>query len=476
MDYFPVFLDLKNRRCLLVGGGDIATRKGRLLARAGARLCIVAPEISDELKHLAEQGGGELHYREYQSSDLNDVVLVCSATDDNELNVRISEESQARYLPTNVVDSPKLCSFITPAIVDRSPLVIAISSGGEAPVLARMVRAKLETLIPKSYGRLAQLASRWRERVKQSFSEENRRRFWEKVLQGPIAELVFSGQDEQAEKAIAEDLANPDYVDTQGEVYLVGGGPGDPELLTLKALRLMQQADVVLYDRLVSPEVMELVRRDADRIYVGKRRSDHHMPQENINELLLKLAQEGKRVLRLKGGDPFIFGRGGEEIDLLAAHRIPFQVVPGITAASGCAAYAGIPLTHRDYSQSVRFITGHLKTDNPNLTWPELALPGQTLVFYMSLVGLEEICQVLMQHGRAPETPVALVEKGTTQDQRVLIGTLNDMAERVARSNVHGPTLLIVGEVVKLHRQLSWFSPDRTKGQEIDSNEAPVTK
>ncbi len=354
--------------------------------------------------------------------------------------------------------------------------MIAISSGGEAPVLARMVRAKLETLIPNSYGRLAQLASRWRERVKRSFSEENRRRFWEKVLQGPIAELVFSGQDEQAEKAIAEDLANPDYVDTQGEVYLVGGGPGDPELLTLKALRLMQQADVVLYDRLVSPEVMELVRRDADRIYVGKRRSEHHMRQENINELLLKLAQEGKRVLRLKGGDPFIFGRGGEEIDLLASHQIPFQVVPGITAASGCAAYAGIPLTHRDHSQSVRFITGHLKTDNPNLTWPELALPGQTLVFYMSLVGLEDICQTLIRNGRGADTPVALVEKGTTQEQRVLIGTLADMPQIVAQSDVHGPTLLIVGEVVRLHHDLSWFKPERPGSQQVDGGETSVTK
>jgi len=459
MDYFPVFLDLKQRQCLLVGGGDIATRKGRLLARAGARLRIVAPEISEELQTLAEQGGGELLRREYQTKDLDGVVLVCAATDDEDLNRRISHEAQARHLPTNVVDSPALCSFITPAIVDRSPLVIAISSGGEAPVLARTVRARLETLIPGSYGRLAQLASRWRERVKQSFSEENRRRFWEKVLQGPIAELVFSGRDREAESALEQAVSDPDTIDTRGEVYLVGGGPGDPELLTLKALRLMQQADVVLYDRLVSPEVMELVRRDADRIYVGKRRSDHSMPQQNINQLLVDLARQGKRVLRLKGGDPFIFGRGGEEIELLASQGIPFQVVPGITAASGCAAYAGIPLTHRDYAQSVRFVTGHLKTDNPNLTWPELALPGQTLVFYMSLVGLEAICRTLIDHGRAPDTPVALVEKGTTQQQRVLVSNLTEMPAIVASGDVHGPTLLIVGEVVNLNRQLNWFQP-----------------
>lgn len=459
MDYFPVFLDLKQRHCLLVGGGDIATRKGRLLARAGARLRVVAPEISDELQQLANEGGGTLHWREYQSEDLEQCVIAVAATDDETLNARISSEAQARYLPVNVVDSPGLCSFITPAIVDRSPLVMAISSGGEAPVLARLVRAKLETLIPASYGRLAQLASRWRERVKQTFPEKYRRRFWEKVLQGPIAELVFSGQDERAEQAIAEDLANSEYVDKQGEVYLVGGGPGDPELLTLKALRLMQQADVVLYDRLVSDEVMELVRRDADRIYVGKRRSDHSMPQQNINQLLLDLALEGKRVLRLKGGDPFIFGRGGEEIELLASKGIPFQVVPGITAASGCAAYAGIPLTHRDYAQSVRFVTGHLKSQEANAAWPELAVPGQTLVIYMGLVGLAEICRTLIEHGRAASTPVALVEKGTTPEQRLLVGDLSSIAGIVAESDVHGPTLLIIGEVVKLHRQLEWFTP-----------------
>jgi uroporphyrin-III C-methyltransferase/precorrin-2 dehydrogenase/sirohydrochlorin ferrochelatase len=468
MDYFPIFLDLRNRHCLLVGGGDIATRKGRLLARAGAVLRVVAPEISAELRELALQGGGVVHERGYRVEDINGCVLVIAATDDEALNAQVSDEAQARFIPVNVVDSPALCSYITPAIVDRSPLVIAISSGGEAPVLARLVRAKLETLIPAAYGRLAQLSSRWRERVKAAFAEgDGRRRFWEKILQGPAAELVFNGQEEQAERLIEQVLADPEAVTTQGEVYLVGGGPGDPELLTLRALRLMQQADVVLYDRLVSPEVMELVRRDAERIYVGKRRSDHAMPQENINQLLLDLALQGKRVLRLKGGDPFIFGRGGEEIQLLASRGVPFQVVPGITAASGCAAYAGIPLTHRDYAQSVRFVTGHLKDDQPNVSWPELAMPGQTLVFYMGLVGLAEICQSLIAHGRAADTPVALVEKGTTRDQRVLVGDLASMADIVAASNVHGPTLLIVGEVVSLHRDLTWFSPGSAATQAI---------
>lgn len=458
MDYFPVFLDLKNRLCLLVGGGDIATRKGRLLAKAGARLRVVAPDISAELRELVAQNNGELLERKYQTSDIDDCVIVVAATDIEPLNEQISHDAKAKNIPVNVVDSPALCTYITPAIIDRSPLVIAISSGGESPVLARLIRAKLETLIPTSYGRLAQIASNWRDRVKARFDDgDSRRRFWEKILQGPVAELVLNGQEDAAEKMIASEIAKEDESITQGEVYLVGGGPGDPELLTLRALRLMQQADVVLYDRLVSDGVMELVRRDAERIYVGKRRSEHAMQQENINQLLVDLAKQGKRVLRLKGGDPFIFGRGGEEIELLAQNNIPFQVVPGITAASGCAAYAGIPLTHRDYAQSVRFVTGHLKSDESNLQWPELANPTQTIVFYMGLVGLRDICESLIAHGRAATTPVALIERGTTQQQRVLIANLATIADLVASQEVHAPTLFIVGDVVKLHENLKWF-------------------
>lgn len=458
MDYFPIFLDLKQRRCLLVGGGDVATRKGRLLSKAGAVLRVVAPDISAELRELTAQNNGEIHEREYQTSDLNDCVLAIAATDIEPLNEKISQDAKARNIPVNVVDSPALCTYITPAIIDRSPLIIAVSSGGESPVLARLIRAKLETLIPTGYGRLAQIASSWRDRVKARFNDgDSRRRFWEKILQGPAAELVLNGQEAAAEKIIATEIAKEDESITQGEVYLVGGGPGDPELLTLRALRLMQQADVVLYDRLVSNGVMELVRRDAERIYVGKRRSEHAMEQENINQLLVDLAKQGKRVLRLKGGDPFIFGRGGEEIELLAQNNIPFQVVPGITAASGCAAYAGIPLTHRDYAQSVRFVTGHLKDDSTNLHWPELANPTQTLVFYMGLVGLKDICTSLITHGRAATTPVALIEKGTTQEQRVLIADLASIADIVAAQDVHAPTLFIVGDVVKLHDSLKWF-------------------
>jgi len=458
MDYFPIFLDLKNRRCLLVGGGDVATRKGRMLAKAGAILRVVAPDISAELRDLVLQQGGELLQRGYQDSDVNDCVLAVAATDIHSLNEKISLDAKQKNIPVNVVDTPELCTYITPAIIDRSPLMIAISSGGEAPVLARLVRAKLETLIPMSYGKLANLASRWRDKVKNRFSDgDSRRKFWEKVLQGPAVELVMNGQDERADEILANEIASEDASLTQGEVYLVGGGPGDPELLTLRALRLMQQADVVLYDRLVSDGVMDLVRRDAERIYVGKRRSEHAMQQENINQLLVDLAKQGKRVLRLKGGDPFIFGRGGEEIELLAQNNIPFQVVPGITAASGCAAYAGIPLTHRDYAQSVRFVTGHLKDDSINVQWPELANPTQTIVFYMGLVGLKDICESLIAHGRQPSTPVALIERGTTQHQRVLIADLETITPMVASQEVRAPTLFIVGDVVRLHDSLKWF-------------------
>jgi len=458
MDYFPIFLDLKNRRCLLVGGGDVATRKGRMLSKAGAILRVVAPEISTELRELVAQHQGELLLREYHENDINDCVLAVAATDIYSLNEKISADAKQKNIPVNVVDTPALCTYITPAIIDRSPLMIAISSGGEAPVLARLVRAKLEALIPMSYGVLANLASRWRDRVKVRFDNgDSRRKFWEKILQGPAAELAMNGQSEQADKILADEIANEDASLTKGEVYLVGGGPGDPELLTLRALRLMQQADVVLYDRLVSDGVMDLVRRDAERIYVGKRRSEHAMQQENINQLLVDLAKQGKRVLRLKGGDPFIFGRGGEEIELLAQNNIPFQVVPGITAASGCAAYAGIPLTHRDYAQSVRFVTGHLKDDSINVQWPELANPTQTIVFYMGLVGLKDICESLIAHGREPATPVALIERGTTQQQRVLIADLATIAALVESQEVHAPTLFIVGDVVKLHENLKWF-------------------
>lgn len=455
MQFLPLFHKLQGRPVLVVGGGEVALRKARLLAEAGACLRVVAPDVRRELQAMAGEQG--VFLRGYQSDDLQGVGLVIAATDDEPLNARISAEAQALGIPVNVVDAPALCSVIFPAIVDRSPLIVAVSSGGDAPVLARLIRAKIETWIPATYGQLANLGKRFRERVKQLFPDVQQRRvFWEDVFQGQIAESVFAGKLEEGERLLEARLAGA-APRALGEVYLVGAGPGDPDLLTFRALRLMQQADVVLYDRLVAPAIIDLCRRDAERIYVGKRRADHAVPQEQINQLLIDLARQGKRVLRLKGGDPFIFGRGGEEIEQLAAEDIPFQVVPGITAASGCAAYAGIPLTHRDHAQSVRFVTGHLKDGSSNLPWKDLVAPGQTLVFYMGLAGLSGICEQLIAHGRSAATPAALVQQGTTQNQRVFTGTLETLPQLVAQHEVHAPTLVIVGEVVTLRDKLAWF-------------------
>lgn len=457
MDYLPLFHKLQGGRVLVVGGGEIALRKARLLADAGAALRVVAPEVDGQLAALAREGGGEVLVRGYQANDLEGCRLVIAATDDSALNAQVSAEAQARSLPVNVVDAPALCTVIFPAIVDRSPLVVAVSSGGDAPVLARLIRAKLEAWIPSAYGELAGLAARFRHKVKALYPDVNQRRgFWESVFQGPVAERQLAGQGAEAERLL-QAMVDGAPVQQGGEVYLVGAGPGDPDLLTFRALRLMQQADVVLYDRLVAPAIIEMCRRDAERIYVGKRRADHAVPQDKINRLLVDLARQGKRVLRLKGGDPFIFGRGGEEIEELADEGIPFQVVPGITAASGCSAYGGIPLTHRDYAQSVRFVTGHLKDGTSNLPWDDLVAPSQTLVFYMGLVGLPTICAELIRHGRAASTPAALVQQGTTRNQRVFTGTLADLPELVARHEVHAPTLVIVGEVVQLREKLAWF-------------------
>ncbi|WP_369959317.1 siroheme synthase CysG [Pseudomonas benzenivorans] len=457
MDFLPLFHKLQDRRVLLVGGGEVALRKGRLLADAGATLRVVAPEVRDELRELAGQGANQLLLRGYQQDDLAGTALVIAATDDEPLNAQISEQAQALGIPVNVVDAPTLCSVIFPAIVDRSPLIVAVSSGGDAPVLARLIRAKIETWIPAAYGQLAGLARRFRARVKALLPDVQQRRvFWEEVFQGQVAESVFAGKLQEGERLLEAKIAGA-VPQALGEVYLVGAGPGDPDLLTFRALRLMQQADVVLYDRLVAPAIIELCRRDAERIYVGKRRAEHAVPQEQINQRLVSLAKAGKRVLRLKGGDPFIFGRGGEEIEQLAAQGIPFQVVPGITAASGCAAYAGIPLTHRDHAQSVRFVTGHLKDGSCDLPWSELAAPRQTLVFYMGLVGLPLICERLVAHGRAADTPAALIQQGTTSNQRVFTGTLANLADLVGHHEVHAPTLVIVGEVVQLRDKLAWF-------------------
>lgn len=458
MDYLPLFHRLQGQSCLLVGGGAIARRKAELLLKAGARLDVIAPRIDPLLQQLITDHHGQVFSRSYAPEFLDQRRLVVVATDDSALNRTVAEDCHSRGIAVNVVDQLELCSVIMPAIVDRSPLLIALSTAGKAPVLARTLRARLETLIPASYGRLAALAGRYREQVKQHFGEPGqRRRFWERVLQGSVAEQLLSANDQQAEQILAQQLQQSPDQPLRGEVYLVGAGPGDPDLLTFKALRLMQQADVVLHDRLVSEEVLALVRRDAEFIYVGKARADHALPQQEINQRLVSLALEGKRVLRLKGGDPFIFGRGGEEIASLTAQQIPFQVVPGITAASGCACYAGIPLTHRDHAQSVRFLTGHMKDQQLQLPWKELLSERETLVIYMGLHSLERLCSEMIAHGRSPDTPLALVSKGTLPDQRVWVSTLGAINQLADIEQAVSPSLIIVGGVVTLHHSLGWY-------------------
>lgn len=460
MEFLPLFFNLKARHVLLVGGGDVALRKARLLKRAGATLTVISHHIDEELKTLLVDPDDQVLIGEYHSGLLTGKVLVVAATDDSVLHERIHYDACEQNIPINVVDTPSLCTFVFPAIVDRSPIVIGIGSGGESPVLVRMLRAKLETLIPQSYSKLGSLVGRFRNEVKQRFSTVNdRRKFWEQTLEGEVAEKVFAGRVKEAEQLLKHSLEQHED-DQNGEVYLVGAGPGDPELLTFKALRLMQKADVVFYDNLVSAEVLDLCRRDADLIYVGKRRDDHAVPQEGINTLLVEHAQQGKRVVRLKGGDPFIFGRGGEELEELRRHNISFQVVPGITAASACSTYAGIPLTHRKYAQSVKFITGQLKNRKQELNYEELVHDNQTLVFYMGLHTLPVLSEGMIKHGKPKETPVAIVSKGTSPDQKVLTGTLGTIAALQEKAQLPAPALIIVGEVVELQENLAWFGSD----------------
>ncbi|MDM3593292.1 siroheme synthase CysG [Proteus mirabilis] len=454
MDYFPIFCQLNNKPCLLVGGGEVAERKARLLMEAGAVISVVAPTFTPQFMQWQNEQRLQCFMAEFSVADLADKWLVIAATDNEQVNQHVYQQATEQRIFCNVVDSPQQASFIMPSVIDRSPIMVAISSGGKAPVLARILREKMEQWLPNSLGALAQLAGKLREQIKQRFATMSARRyFWEhffadKALQAEID----AGRDNAIQQRISTLLSENNQ--PQGNVVLVGAGPGDAGLMTIKGLQQCQQADVVVYDRLVSDEVMNLVRRDAERIYVGKRAGFHCVPQEEINQILINHAKAGKRVVRLKGGDPFIFGRGSEELEALIEHQIPFSVVPGITAASGCTTYAGIPLTHRDYAQSVRFITGHGKGLN-DAQWQCIAQDNQTLVFYMGLSKADYIQQMLLnQHMRAT-MPVAIVEKGTLATQKVVVGQLQQLAEMA--SSMQSPALIIVGEVVSLNQKLQWF-------------------
>ncbi|WP_392566149.1 siroheme synthase CysG [Utexia brackfieldae] len=455
MDYLPIFCQLKNRACLLVGGGEVAERKARLLLQAGANLTVSAKTFTEPFKHWQQSMQVTLVEGEFNETLLDEQWLVIAATNDHQLNQQINQACEKRQLFCNVVDSPACASFIMPSIIDRSPLIVAVSSGGRAPVLSRLLREKLEAILPQHLGKLATYAGYLRARVKQFYhSMTERRRFWEKLfVHDRLAQALANNDAEQVDKLTQDLFAEP--TDKRGEVVLVGAGPGDPSLLTLKGLQQIQQADIVVYDRLVSSEIMALVRRDAELIFVGKQPGYHCVPQAQINQILLEQAQKGKRVVRLKGGDPFIFGRGGEELETLHHANIPFSVVPGITSASGCSAYSGIPLSHRDYANSIRLITGHLKNGN-ELNWQSIASEQQTLVFYMGLSQAENIQKQLMAHGMDKNMPVAIIQQGTSTKQKVFTGTLQELTELAKLA--HSPSLMIIGEVVQLRDKLNWFT------------------
>lgn len=456
MQYLPIFVKLTNKPVLVVGGGSVALRKAGTLLSAGAKLIVVAPEFAAEFIAWQQQGKAELIHGYFVPSLLDNKLLVIAATNSDTVNAAVYKAATARNMLVNTVDDQAKCGFIFPAIIDRSPILIAISSFGTAPVLARRLREKLEALLPQHLGPLAKLVGSFRSKVKAKITGfAARRQFWEGVFNSAVVREVQANQLDKAEQHLQQLLNAPQQL--RGEVYIVGAGPGDPELLTLKALQLMQQADVVVYDYLVSPQIIELVRRDAEKICVGKKAGEHSVPQQDTNQLLIDLALSGKKVCRLKGGDPFIFGRGGEEIQALVPHKIAFQVVPGITAAAGCAAYAGIPLTHRDHAQSVQFVTGHCKSEGSEPEWLSMSKANQTLVIYMGLMKAGHIQKQLIRAGRSGETLVAIIENGTRLEQRIVSGQLQDLAQLVQQHQISSPALLVIGDVVSLQQDLHWF-------------------
>jgi uroporphyrin-III C-methyltransferase/precorrin-2 dehydrogenase/sirohydrochlorin ferrochelatase len=459
MQYFPLFHRLNKGVCLIIGGGHVAQRRARALISAGATVHLISKQILPKLESFLIDSGASFDKQAVDLTKLaNDYELVVAATNDKAVNLAIANYANLNRIPVNVVDDPAAGDFIFPAVIERASLTVAVSNSGNSPVLSRLLKQQIDAYIPSTFAALSDFVGSYRQRVKVSIPEDNiRKTFWENIIQGGVAEAIYMGKEQRAHDLFESALADPEKFNLQGEVYLIGAGPGDPELLTLKAFRLLQKADVVLYDRLVSAAVMAFIPPEVELIYVGKNRDNHAVPQDDINQLLVDQARKGKRVVRLKGGDPFIFGRGGEEIQTLVDFQVPFQIVPGITAASGCSAYAGIPLTHRDYAQSVQFVTGQLKSGTVDLDWAELISPGKTLVFYMGLKSLPIICESLITYGMQPDTHVALIEKGTTHEQRVLVSNLTEIESMLASAQVSSPSLFIVGSVVQLAEKLSWF-------------------
>jgi uroporphyrin-III C-methyltransferase/precorrin-2 dehydrogenase/sirohydrochlorin ferrochelatase len=457
---YPLFANLHDRSVIIVGGGEVAARKCRAVLDTGARITVIAPRLHDEFAPWVADGRIQLVAGDFEDSQLDDALLVIAATNDDAVNRRVADAASARRVFVNVVDDAELSSFHVPAVVDRAPLQIAISSGGAAPMLARRLREQLETLLDHALGPLATLLDRARRKIRLRYrNTAARRSFYEEIFAGGVMGLLRAGHLREAEQELDRALhARRDAL--RGTVTLVGAGPGDPGLLTLRALRALNEADVILHDRLVSDAILDLARRDAQRIEVGKQAGNHHVTQERIHALMLEHARAGRRVVRLKGGDPFIFGRGGEELEFLRTHGIAYEVVPGITAALACAAYAGVPLTHRDHAQSVRFLTAHCRDSLDALDWNSLAAPRQTLAIYMGVAQLEALRARLVAAGKPSSTPIAVVENGTRAEQRVIVAKLGDLDGLAERHALQSPALLIIGEVAALAESLSWFGAE----------------
>jgi len=463
MTPLPIFLNLKGKTVVVDGGNIVAARRVKYALKAGADVHVFDARLCDDFNELLGNAKLTHHIRPLKKSDITGATIAYGTSQDPSRNKRLYKGAKKAGALASVDGVSKYSNFITPSVVDRAPLIVAISSGGTAPIIARILRARIEALLPPAYGRMAEFMGKFRKSVRASIKGgANRRRFWENMIDGPVGDSFLSGDENQAEnqlqKVLVQSADKTQHRDQHGEVFLVGAGPGDPDLLTFRALRLMQRADVVLYDRLIGDGIMDLVRRDATRIYVGKRPDHHVMFQDDISDLMVKLAREGKRVLRLKGGDPFIFGRGGEEIERLAQHNIPFQVVPGITAAAACSAYAGIPLTHRDHAQSCIFITAHGKDGVLDLDWDVLARPDQTVAVYMGLASLQLLTDGLTKHGVDPATPAAIIDNGTRPNQRIVTGSITNIRQKATEQKFKGPSIIIIGSVVELRDKLNWFT------------------
>lgn len=465
MDFLPIFLNIRGKKLVVDGGTTVAARRVERALLAGAHVHVFDANLGNEFATLMGHENLTHHNRSVTEPDLAGAIVAYGASEDVARDATLHSGATKAGVLVNVADVSKYCDFITPSVVDRSPLVIAISSGGTAPVITRILRARIESLLPPAYGRMAAFLGSFRDRVSAGIkSATQRRRFWETMIDGPAGNHFLAGDHDRSETELLDSIATAKHEGTfnpQGEVFLVGAGPGDPDLLTFRALRLMQRCDVVLYDRLVADDILDLVRRDAERIYVGKRPKQHIMFQEDISALMVKLASEGKRVLRLKGGDPFIFGRGGEEIEMLAEHNIPFQVVPGITAAQGCSTYAGIPLTHRDHAQSCIFVTAHGRDGVLDLDWEVLTRKNQTVAVYMGLSSLKVLSEGFASHGVDPDTPAAIIDNGTRPNQRIITGTVADLYQKATEAEFTGPSMIIIGGVVTLRDKLSWFADEQ---------------